>query len=58
MALAVLLPGASEMDKGAPGSMLIGPCVTDGKLSLATSKGCCCTCTNQEELRTGDQLGA
>ena len=33
------IPGAPVRDIGAPGSMLIGPCVTGGKLGPATSKG-------------------
>ena len=33
------IPGAPVRDIGAPGSMLIGPCVTGGKLGPAMSKG-------------------
>ena len=33
------IPGAPVRDIGAPVSMLIGPCVTGGKLGPATSKG-------------------
>ena len=33
------IPGAPVRDIGAPGSMLICPCVTGGKLGPATSKG-------------------
>ena len=33
------IPGAPVRDIGAPVSMLIGPCVTGGKLGLAMSKG-------------------
>ena len=33
------IPGAPVRDMGGPGSMLIGPCVTGGKLGTATSKG-------------------
>ena len=33
------IPGAPVRDIGAPGSMLICPCVTGGKLGCATSKG-------------------
>ena len=32
------IPGTPVRDIGAPGSMLIGPCVTGGKLGPATSK--------------------
>ena len=33
------IPDAPVRDIGTPGSMLIGPCVTGGKLGPATSKG-------------------
>ena len=58
------IPGTPEKDIGVPGSMLIGPCMTGGKLGPAMSKGAVVQeqltgCDAQRwRMRTGVQLGA
>ena len=63
------IPGSPKKDIGAPGSMLIGPCVTGVQRARpCNEQGCCGTSTRQEHLivcnaqrrrmRTGDQSGA